>query len=163
MHPAEETLTLRMRAALLASFGPEFHESDPQIAPSRGLSLGTSRRALPLRLAKPAGFPPRVVGERLLAALDVDDLCLIPDLAGRGFINFTLRPQYLAGQVSEMLTDDRLGVEMAAPRSGWSSTTPRRTWPRRCTSGISGPPSSATPSPVCSPSSATRDPPEPPR
>ena len=37
-------------------------------------------------------------------------------LAGQGFINLTLRPEFLAAQVNAMLADDRLGVAVVSPR-----------------------------------------------
>jgi arginyl-tRNA synthetase len=115
MHPTEETLALRVKAALVAAFGPDFHGWDPQLRAVTRPEFGHFQTNLALRLAKPMGKPPRQVGEQLLAALEIDDLCLPPVLAGQGFINLTLRPDFLAAQVNEMLTDDRLGVAPAAP------------------------------------------------
>lgn len=115
MHPAEETLAFRVKVALVAAFGPGFGAWDPQMRAATKPEFGHFQTNLPLRLAKPMGLPPRQVGEQLLAALEIDDLCLPAVLAGQGFINLTLRPDFLAAQVSAMLTDDRLGVEPASP------------------------------------------------
>jgi arginyl-tRNA synthetase len=115
MHAAEDTLTLRLQAALVAAFGPDYHGWDPQLRDATKPEFGHLQTNLPLRLAKPTGLPPRQVGERLLVTLDINDLCLPPQLAGAGFINITWRPEFLAGQVNEMLADDRLGVAPAAP------------------------------------------------
>ena len=38
------------------------------------------------------------------------DLCETPEIAGAGFINFKLKPEALAQQTAQLLTDDRLGV-----------------------------------------------------
>ena len=114
MHAAEDTLTLRLQAALVAAFGSDYHGWDPQLREATKPEFGHLQTNLPLRLAKPTGLPPRQVGERLLATLDMDDLCLPPQLAGAGFINITWRPEFLAGQVNEMLADDWLGVAPAA-------------------------------------------------
>jgi arginyl-tRNA synthetase len=115
MHPAEEILGFRVKAALVAAFGPDFGAWDPQMRAATKPEFGHFQTNLALRMAKPMGLLPRQVGEQLLAALDVDDLCLPPVLAGQGFINLTLRPDFLSAQVSAMLSEDRLGVERAAP------------------------------------------------
>jgi arginyl-tRNA synthetase len=115
MHAAEETLALRLRAAVVAAFGAEYDGWDPQLRAATRPEFGHFQTNLPLRLAKPTRLPPVEVGARLLAELHVTDVCSPPTLAGQGFINLTLRPELLAAQVSSMLTDERLGVEVAAP------------------------------------------------
>jgi arginyl-tRNA synthetase len=44
----------------------------------------------------------------------VADVCAEPVVSGPGFINFTLRDDWIAAQASRMLTDPRLGLESAA-------------------------------------------------
>lgn len=115
MRTAEDTLTFRLQAALGAAFGPEFHTWDPQLRAATKPEFGHLQTNLPLRMANATGLPPREVGERLLAELAIDELCLPPQLAGAGFINITWRPEFLAAQVNEMLDDDRLGLTPANP------------------------------------------------
>ena len=115
MHTAHETLTSRLQAALVAAFGPDYQGWDPQLRDATKPEFGHLQSNLPLRLAKPTGLPPRQAGERLLEALHIEDLCLLPQLAGAGFINITWRPEFLADQVNAMLADDRLGVPAASP------------------------------------------------
>ncbi len=68
--------------------------------------------ALPLskRLGRPAGE----VAAELAGRLDVADMGAEPVVSGPGFINFTLRDDWIADQASRMLDDPRLGVEPAA-------------------------------------------------
>ncbi|MGC9666867.1 arginine--tRNA ligase [Planosporangium sp. 12N6] len=114
MQAVEQTLALRLRTALVAAFGADYHEWDPHLRAATRPEFGHFQTNLPLRLAGPAALPAHQVAERLLARLRVDDLCLPPVPAGRGFINLTLRPEFLAAQVNTLLTDDRLGVTPAA-------------------------------------------------
>ena len=116
MQSAEETLAHRLAGALGAAFGADYGWWDPQLRAATRPEFGHFQTSLPLRLARPTGLTPRQAGQRLLDALHCEDLCLPPVLAGQGFINFTLRPEFLAGQVSVMLADDRLGAALVSPR-----------------------------------------------
>src|SRR5205809_1408930 len=51
-----------------------------------------------------------MLAEKVLAQLDVGDLCEPPAVAGGGFINFTLRADAVATKAGEVLRDERLGV-----------------------------------------------------
>lgn len=115
MHAAEKTLALRLRTALVAAFGADYKEWNPQLRAATKPEFGHFQTNLPLRLVKPTTLAPSQVAERLLAELHVDDLCLPPVLAGQGFINLTLRPEFLASQVNALLTDELLGVAPASP------------------------------------------------
>jgi arginyl-tRNA synthetase len=114
MNTAENTLEPRLRAAVSATFGSEFDNIDPQLRAATRPEFGHFQTNLPLRLAKPLRLPPLQIADRLLAALDVSDICEQPEVAGQGFINLTLRPAFLAAEVTSMLSDARLGVPVPA-------------------------------------------------
>ncbi len=67
-----------------------------------------------LPLGKRLGRAPRQVAAELTARLDVTDMCAAPEVSGPGFINFTLRDDWIAGQASQMLNDPRLGLAPVA-------------------------------------------------
>jgi arginyl-tRNA synthetase len=67
-----------------------------------------------LPLGKRLGRPPREVAGELAGRIDVADMCAEPAVSGPGFINFTLRDDWIAAQASQMLEDPRLGLEPAA-------------------------------------------------
>jgi len=50
----------------------------------------------------------------LADALEVADICLAPEVSGPGFINLTLRDDWIASQADGMRADDRLGTDTAA-------------------------------------------------
>ena len=109
----ETLLADRLTAAVGTAF-PDLAGTDPLLRPATRPEFGHYQSNLPLRLAGPTGLPPREAGARLLAALDVTDLCAPPELAGAGFLNLTLLPQALADAVTRLAADPRLGVEPPA-------------------------------------------------
>jgi arginyl-tRNA synthetase len=63
-----------------------------------------------MSLAKRLGRQPRDVAAAIVSALDSADLVETPEIAGPGFINFVLRPEWLVDRVTTMAGDERLGV-----------------------------------------------------
>src|SRR5580692_6174394 len=111
MADPQQVLAQRVRDAIVASFGPEYSDADPLIRPSAFADF-QANAALPL--AKRVGRPPREVAAELTARLDVTGICTEPAISGPGFINLTLRDDWIAAQGSAMLGDDRLGLAPAA-------------------------------------------------
>src|SRR5437867_12227934 len=66
-----------------------------------------------LVLGKQRDENPNALAEKILAGIDVSDLCEPPTVAGAGFINFTLRSDAVAKKTGELLPDERLGVANA--------------------------------------------------
>jgi arginyl-tRNA synthetase len=112
MADPQEVLGQRVRRALAAAFGPEHADDDPVIRPSQFADY-QSNVALPL--GKRLGRPPREVAAELARHLDVTDVCLPPEVSGPGFINLTLRDEWIAAQATGLLTHQRLGVAAADP------------------------------------------------
>lgn len=79
---------------------------DPVVRPSDRADA-QANGALPL--AKELGRNPREVAQ---AVVDAADLAGVADveIAGPGFLNLTMKPEFLAGLVAEVAADDRLGV-----------------------------------------------------
>ncbi|MBE3069382.1 MAG: arginine--tRNA ligase [Planctomycetes bacterium] len=68
-----------------------------------------------MALAKQLRRKPRDVAAEILARLDVSDLSEPPEIAGPGFLNFRLRPQWVSGQLGKVNADEpHLGAEPAA-------------------------------------------------
>jgi arginyl-tRNA synthetase len=116
MADPQQVLAQRVHDAIVASFGPEYGDADPLIRPSAFADL-QANVALPL--GKRLGRPPREVAGGLAARLDVADMCAAPEVSGPGFINFTLRDDWIAAQASQMLDDpERLGLApVASPQT----------------------------------------------
>jgi len=68
-----------------------------------------------MSLGKVLGQPPRQVAERIVQRLDLSDILEKPEIAGPGFVNLRLRPDWLAARLQETTRDGRLGVEKVQP------------------------------------------------
>jgi arginyl-tRNA synthetase len=110
MNATLDTLKAYFQQALVAAFGAELAETDPMLVPASNPKFGDYQSNAPLSLAKPLGKAPRDIAQAILSHLDVSEICQPPTVAGPGFINFTLKPEYLQAQLQAMQADPRLGV-----------------------------------------------------
>ncbi|GLZ05966.1 arginine--tRNA ligase [Actinomadura sp. NBRC 104412] len=100
-------LAARVQAALAAAFGPSYADTDPVIRPSQFADL-QANVALPL--AKRLGRAPREVANEIVARLDVADVASGVEVSGPGFINLTLKDEWIAEQARRVLEEERLDV-----------------------------------------------------
>jgi arginyl-tRNA synthetase len=80
--------------------------------------FGDYQSTAALVLGKQRNENPRDIASRIISHLDVADISVPPQVAGAGFINFTLRGEAVAKQTAELLRDEQLGVAR--------STSPRK-------------------------------------
>ena len=106
METFQALLARKLSAALAAADLPNAGE----ITQATDARFGDYQTNAALVLAKQRGENPRALAQKIIDTLDVADLCDRPQIAGAGFINFSLRLDALAQQVSALLLDDRLGV-----------------------------------------------------
>ena len=107
-----------------------------------------------MALAKRLGSKPRDVAAQIVEALDVDDIVETPEVTGPG-----LRQPAGPGRRGwprRSSSSGRVSAYRSSRGRSSPSTTPRPTWPRRCTSATCAPPSWATPWPARWSTSATR-------
>lgn len=104
----------RLQTALVAAFGPDLADADPVLVPASNPKFGDYQANGAMGLAKRLGMAPRAIASQLLDHLDVSDLCDPPEVAGPGFINLRLKPEYLEAQLKAIQTDPRLGVAPVA-------------------------------------------------
>ncbi|RLK54156.1 arginine--tRNA ligase [Actinokineospora cianjurensis] len=102
-------LGARVAGALRRGLGLEITPAEAVIRPSTREGVDYQCNAA-MSLAKKIGKAPREVAEAIVAHLDSADLLEVPEVAGPGFINLRLRDEWLAGRVSALLGDTRLGV-----------------------------------------------------
>jgi len=63
-------------------------------------------------LEKQVKVDPRKLAEQIVAKLDVSDICEEPEIAGPGFINLRLKPEFITANLVEINKDPkRLGIE----------------------------------------------------
>ncbi|MEO0948090.1 MAG: arginine--tRNA ligase, partial [Cyanobacteria bacterium J06641_5] len=97
----------RTTQALVAAFGSDVAAIDPMVAPAAKPEFGDYQANVAMSLAKKLGQKPRAIAQQIVDKLDVADLCEPPTIAGPGFINFKLSPQFLNGQVAQLQADPR--------------------------------------------------------
>ena len=113
MTDPEVALARLVRAALAAEFGAGYADADPIIRPSQFADF-QANVALPL--AKRLGLAPRDVAARLAGHLQDSEVAQQAEVSGPGFINLTLRDDWIAAQATGQLADPRLGVAIADPQ-----------------------------------------------
>ena len=106
-----EQLKNSVSEALVAAFGAKLAESDPLVVPASNPKFGDYQSNVALSLPKKLKQAPRSIAEKIVENLKVDNFCEPPTIAGPGFINFTIKPTYLATQLSHIQPDDRLGIK----------------------------------------------------
>ena len=67
-----------------------------------------------LALAKQVGRPPQEVARQVVETAHLSDLCSDVEVSGPGFVNLTLRDDFIAEQTGLVSADPRLGVEPAS-------------------------------------------------
>ncbi|MEW6495678.1 MAG: arginine--tRNA ligase [Cyanobacteriota bacterium] len=113
MNSIIEQLKTKFTQALTAAFGSDIAGVDPMVVPASNPKFGDYQSNVSLSLAKPLGQPPRAIAETIVKYLNVTEICQKPTIAGPGFINLTLKPEYLEAQLNAIQVDPRLGVTPA--------------------------------------------------
>ncbi len=108
----EAALGALVQQALGAQLGAEFAAADPLIRPS---SFADYQSNAAMSLGKRVGKPPREIAELVVAELAGAPAVQTAEVSGPGFINVTLRDDWIAGQATAQLAEDRLGVPLAEP------------------------------------------------
>ncbi len=87
---------------------------EPLLVPASKPEFGDFQMNGAMQLAKPLKQSPRKIALAIIDQLQTNteflSICKPPDIAGPGFINLTLKNEYLTKQLRVQLTDKRLGV-----------------------------------------------------
>lgn len=110
-------LSQRITTAIQTAFGQAAEEVDPAVAAASDPKFGHYQCNAAMTLARRVGQKPREVAMAIIDALDYQDLFEEPEVAGPGFINFRMKPEFLTDQLKQMLLASRLNIqETAAPQ-----------------------------------------------
>ena len=96
--------------ALRSAFGPDFEHVDPAIRASQHADYQAN---VALSLKARLGKPPRDIATAFVAALDAGDFVEKAEIAGPGFVNVTLKSDYLSRELRAVAEDPRLGLPLA--------------------------------------------------
>ncbi len=84
------------------------------VTPATDAKFGDYQSNDALALAKQLKANPRQLAEKIIAELQIDDICEKPEIAGAGFINLKLKPEFVAKNLFDINADKaRLGIEKA--------------------------------------------------
>jgi arginyl-tRNA synthetase len=107
----QSALAALLRAAVTAAFGAAHAGVDPMVRRSERADYQAD---LAMGLAKTLRQSPRQVATAIVAAADFGSLCERVEIAGPGFINFTLKTSAIEQGLAVLAADDRLGVPRPA-------------------------------------------------
>jgi arginyl-tRNA synthetase len=108
-------LTAQLDRAIIAALGEEYAGTDPLLVLSSNPKFGDYQANMAMGLAKKLNQQPRSIAQSIVDNLDVSQICAVPQIAGPGFINFTVKPAHLAAQLQQIQSDRRLGIAVANP------------------------------------------------
>ena len=103
----EEKLSAALKAVLGEELPADFRAS---VTPSADLRFGDYQSNAAMVLAKRCRTNPRALAQQVVDRMGQDGVCSL-EIAGPGFINFRIKPEFYAARLLAMLADDRLGVE----------------------------------------------------
>jgi len=103
----QAVLTKRLHAALVACGLPPERGEVTAAADTR---FGDYQANAAMVLAKQAKANPRELAAKIADYFEADDICEKPEIAGPGFLNFRLKPQWVAEKVRHLAGDARCAV-----------------------------------------------------
>src|ERR1700758_5481493 len=112
MPTVAQTLQERLSDALAAL---ELQSVDsPHLVPTADPRNGDYQPSVAMVLAKARRENPRALATRIAEKINLTGIGAPPEVAGPGFINFRLEPEFVAQKVVAVSNDPRLGVEKVA-------------------------------------------------
>nr|MDT0250410.1 arginine--tRNA ligase [Endozoicomonas sp.] len=94
--------------ALIAAGAPE--GTPAMVRPGARANFGDYQCNAVMAAAKKMGMNPRELAQKVIDQLDLAGIASKTEIAGPGFINIYLDPQWLAGTVQSVVKDPRAGV-----------------------------------------------------
>lgn len=108
-------LILRFRKALSVIGAPA--DAPAPLSRSTRAEFGDYQFNGAMALAKLLKQKPRDIAAKIVEAVELDDVADKLEIAGPGFINIHLHPEWMASQLQSALQDPRLGVEKQAEQT----------------------------------------------
>ncbi|HZJ14638.1 MAG TPA: arginine--tRNA ligase, partial [Chthoniobacteraceae bacterium] len=87
-------------------------DAEPRVTAATDARFGDYQTNAAMVLAKQQRTNPRQLAQQIIEKLEVSEMCEPPEVAGAGFINFRLKPEWLAERFTALASDPRLGVPM---------------------------------------------------
>jgi arginyl-tRNA synthetase len=110
MTDPEDVLARLVQDALAAELGEQYADTDPLIRPSQFADYQSNAA---LSLAKALGQSPRAIAAPVAARLQAAEAVAKAEVSGPGFVNITLREEWISASASGLIADERAGVPVA--------------------------------------------------
>src|ERR1700749_624888 len=81
---------------------------DPHVSSASDARFGDYQTNVAMILAKQVKANPRQVAQQIIDKLDLGGVCETPEIAGAGFINFRLKPEWIQTRLAELAADAKL-------------------------------------------------------
>ena len=107
-----EQLTSRIQTAMTLAGIPI--ECRPMVAAAKKVGFGDYQANGAMGAAKKMGSNPRELAAKIVELVELDDIADKLEIAGPGFINIHLKPEWLAGCVADAEQDPALAINPAA-------------------------------------------------
>ena len=105
-------LSDKVSQALIAAGAPA--DCEPQVRQSAKVQFGDYQANGVMAVAKKLGMAPRQLADQVLSHLDLAGIASKVEIAGPGFINIFLDPQFLAKNIDAAVASERAGVAKVA-------------------------------------------------
>ncbi|MCG3137203.1 MAG: Arginine--tRNA ligase [Phycisphaerae bacterium] len=134
MQNIRQIISERVGQVLQSQWGVQLGENAAQVRPSGDTKFGDYQSNCAMGLARQLGLKPRDVAQAIMANLNIADICEPPEIAGPGFINFRLKPEYLTNALDRVPSIPHPPVELATgetlqDRLGMPKSTTRQIIP----------------------------------
>ena len=106
-------LSDKIQQALISAGAPL--DCDAIVKQSAKTQFGDYQANGVMAAAKKMGMPPRQLAEKVIELVDLDGIAEKTEIAGPGFINIFLSPDWLTAQLETALADDKLGLTPVEP------------------------------------------------
>ena len=110
MASIRQTIEQRITAALDQVLEGKDASRDAMLKQTQDPKFGDYQSNCALPLAKVLQSKPRDIAQQIIDALEIDDICEAPEIAGPGFINLRLSEQFISQQMQALLVDEQLGA-----------------------------------------------------
>ncbi|NER05608.1 MAG: arginine--tRNA ligase [Okeania sp. SIO3C4] len=110
MNSTLEQLKSKFDKAIISAFGQDLTNTDPMVVPASNPKFGDYQCNVAMSLAKKLKNKPRAIATQIIEKLDINDICKPPEIAGPGFINITLKPEYIEVHLQQIIKDERLNI-----------------------------------------------------
>ncbi|OAT46603.1 arginyl-tRNA synthetase [Proteus hauseri ATCC 700826] len=108
-------LSEKISVAMCAAGAPA--DSEPLVRQSAKVQFGDYQANGVMGAAKKMGIPPRQLAEKILEQLDITGVANKVEIAGPGFINIFLSPDWIAQQAENALADEHLNITKVKPET----------------------------------------------